>query len=91
MLEEVLVQGMRNLQTADEWSAETSSPQFGSLASWLWKKLTYDLRLSLCHLDGEEVIVVLLGLLAKDVLSEKRLGYLLEIVERAMWHRVEPI
>ena len=49
---------MRNLQLADEASAETSSPQLGTLVSWLWKKLMCDLRLSLCLLNGEEMMAV---------------------------------
>jgi len=51
----------------------------------------YDLRLWPCHLDEDEMVVVLLGLLAGDVLSEECLGYLLEIMERARQRRVEPI
>jgi len=43
------------------------------------------------YLDGEEMVVVLLGRLAGGVLSKKRLGYLLEIVQRAKRQRVEPI
>jgi len=43
-------------------SAETSSPQLGTFASWLWMKLMYDLRLvALSHLDEEEVMVVFLA------------------------------
>ena len=38
---------------------------------------------TLPHLDGEEVIVILIGLLARDVLSEERFGYLFKVVERA--------
>ena len=43
-----------------------------------------DVRLevvTLPHLDGVEMIVVLLGLLARDVLSEERFDYLLEITK----------
>jgi len=36
-------------------------------------------------------MVVFLDLLAGSVLSEKRLGYLLELVERARLHRVKSI
>ena len=43
------------------------------------------------HLNGEEMMVVILTLLAGGVLSEEHLGYLLEIVERVRWQKVEPI
>ena len=36
----------------------------------------------LLHFDGEKVVVVFLGLPATVVLSEKRFGYLIEVVER---------
>ena len=43
------------------------------------------------HLYGEEMIIVLLGFLARGILSEERLGYLHKIVERVRRQRVEPI
>ena len=38
------------------------------------------------HLDGEEVMIVSLGFLAKGVLYEKGLCDFREVVERARWH-----
>jgi len=43
------------------------------------------------HLDGEEVMIVLLGLQARGVLSEERFGYLIEIAKRMGRLRVAPI
>jgi len=37
---------------------------------------------ALSHFDIEKVVVVLLGLLMRDILSEKRFSYLFEVVER---------
>jgi len=34
------------------------------------------------HLDGEEVVAILLGLLTRGVLSEERFNYLLEVVKK---------
>ena len=38
--------------------------------------------ITLPHPDGEEVMVVLLGLPARGILGEERFGYLFEVVER---------
>jgi len=62
----------------------------GTLASWLWKKLMYDLIVALHHLDGE-VMVVPLILPARGVLSEECFSYLLKVVEGARWQRTESI
>ena len=43
------------------------------------------------HLDGEEVVAILLGLLARGVLSEECFGYLLGVAERVERQRVELI
>jgi len=40
-------------------------------------------NVTLLHLDGEEVVAIPLGFLARSVLSEERFNYLLEVVERA--------
>jgi len=70
-------------------SAETSSPQLGTLTL---KVADVGLEvITLSHLDGEEVMVVLLGLSARGVLSEERFCYHLKILERAGSQRVEPI
>ena len=35
------------------------------------------------HLDGQEVMAILLGLLARDVMGKEHFGYLFEVIERA--------
>ena len=53
-----------------------------------------DIRLEaviLPHLDGEEVMAVFLGILARGILSEERFDYLLEVTERVGRPRVELI
>jgi len=47
--------------------------------------------ITLPHFNGEEVLIVLLGLTARSVLSEERFSYLLEVVEGMWRQRVEPI
>jgi len=65
--------------------------------SWiLWQAVleVADVRLeavTLPYLDREEVVVVLLSLPARSILSDERLGYLLEVLERMWWQRVELI
>jgi len=43
------------------------------------------------HLDGEEVMAIFLGLLARGVLGKKRFCHLCKVVERVWRLRVEPI
>ena len=53
-----------------------------------------DVRLedvAMSHINGEEMLVILLGFTAGDVLGEKYLSYLLEIVERMRQQRIKPI
>jgi len=51
-----------------------------TLMSWFWKKI-YDLRLSLCLIVTEEMVVILLSLLAGGTLGEGCLGHLSEVIE----------
>jgi len=46
---------------------------------------------AMSYLDGEKVVVVPLDLPTRDILSEKRFDYLLEVVERMWWQGVEQI
>jgi len=46
---------------------------------------------ALSHFDGEEVILILLGLPTGGILGEKHLDYLLEIVKRMRRQRIKPI
>ena len=43
------------------------------------------------HLDGEEVVIVLLELLAQGVLREEQLGEILEVVDQLWRKRVKLI
>jgi len=72
-------------------SAETphAVENFGQLA-FLVTNVRLDV-VTLSHFDDEKVVVVLLGLMARDVLSEEHIGYLLEVVERMWQQGVEPI
>ena len=81
---------MSDLQPADECECRylfTIVRDFGKLAL---KEVDVGFdTASLPHLDGEEVIVIL-GLLARGVLGEKRLSHLRKVVE-SMAVGVEPI
>ena len=66
MLDEVLVQGVRNLQPVDERESRDIVIAVRDLDELALEE--EDVRLehvTLPHLDGEEVIVVLLGLLVR--------------------------
>ena len=83
MLEEVLVQGVRTLQPADEHKYRdvlTAVGDFGELA--LEEDVKFEV-VALPHLNEEEVTAVLLGLPAGGILSEECFSDLLEAVERA--------
>ena len=77
--------GVKNLQPTDEYECRDifiSVRNFGHLAL---EVANVGLgAVTLPHFDREEVIVVLLGLLAGGILSEEHLIYLLEVAER-MW------
>ena len=74
---------MRDLQSAVEFDCRyifIAVEKFGKLTM---KVADVGLEaIIMPHLNGEEVMVILLGLLAGEVLSEEHLGYLLEVAER---------
>ena len=88
----MLVQGVRNLQSVNECECRdilTTVENFGQLAL---EETDVGLEtVTLPHFVTEKVVVLLLGLLARDVLSEEHFGYLLKVVERMRRQRVEPI
>lgn len=90
MLQWMLVQGVRNMQPADEYECRdilTAIRNFGRLAL----EVT-DVRVEtvlLPHFDGEEV-VVLLGFPVRGALGE-HIGYLLEVVESMLRQGVKSI
>jgi len=44
--------------------------------------------ITLPHFDGEEVVVILLGLLEGSVMGKKCLGYLLKTVHQTQWQGI---
>ena len=74
---------MRDPQSADERGCRyifTTVENFGKLASEV-ADVGVEV-VALPHFDREEVVVVLLGLLAGGPLSDERFSYLLEVVKR---------
>ena len=80
-----------NQQSADEHECRYIFTAVRNLNKPALKVVDVVEVVTLPYLDGEDMVVVFLGLPAEDVLSEECLGCLLEIVER-MWRQgVEPI
>ena len=83
MIEEVLVQGVRNLQPAGERECRDVLTAVGDLDQLALEVTDVGFEVvALPHLDGEKMVVVLLDPLMRGVLSEERFDYLLEVVER---------
>ena len=80
------------MQLADEHECRYIFPAVGNLGELLLEVADVGLEtVTLPHFDGEEVVVVLLGLSVGGILSEERLNYLHEVAKR-MWRQgVEPI
>ena len=88
MLQEILVQRVRNLQPANESERRNIFTAVGHLG-----KLILEVRFETIirsHLESG-VVVVFLSLSVGGVLGEKCLSYLLKIVERMCRQRVKPI
>ena len=80
MIEDVLVQGVRNLQVTDEHECRNVLTAVGDFDELALKEADVGLEdITLPHLNGEEMMDIFLGLLVRGILSEKHLGYLLEI------------
>ena len=83
---------MRDRQFADERKCRYIFTTVGNLNELVLKVTDVGLEVvTQPHFDGEEVVVILLGLPVEDVLGEKRLGYLLETIERTRWQGVKLI
>ena len=83
---------MRNLQPADERKSRDIFTAVRDLGKLALEEANVRLEaVTLPHFDGEEMMVVLLSLLARGILSEKRFAYLLKVAERVRRQRVEPI
>ena len=74
---------MRDLQYADERECSYIFNAVGNLDELVLEVANVELEvIILSHFDGEEVVVILLNLLAGGVLGEECLSYLLETLER---------
>ena len=83
---------MRYLQPVDECECRDILTVVGNLGQLPLEVADVGLEvIALPHFDSEKVVVISLGLLAKGVLGEINFGYLLEVVERMVQQRVEPI
>ena len=81
VLQEMLVQGMSNLQPADACESGNFLSTLGDFELIL-KEIEVRLEsVSLHHFDKEEVVVVPLNLLTEGVISEERFNHLSEVVE----------
>ena len=72
VLQEAFVQGVSNLQPTDECERRDLFTAIRDFDKWALKEV--DVRfeaVSLPHLDREEMMVILLGLLARGVLCKK--------------------
>jgi len=92
VLQDMFVQGVRNLQPADECECRDVLTAIGDLGLFALKvaNVGFDV-VALPHLNSENVVVVLFSLLARCVLGEERLGHLVEVAVRMWRQRVEPI
>jgi len=84
VLQEAFVQGVSNLQPTDECERRDLFTAIRDFDMWDLKEVDVELEdVSLPYLDGEEVMAILLVLLARGILGEECLGHLHEIVRRA--------
>jgi len=92
VLQEVLVQRVGDLQPANECECRdilTIVMYFGQL---ILEEANVHLETDgWSHMDGEEVVLLLLELPSEGVLGEEQLGKTLEIMDRAWRKRVKPI
>ena len=74
---------MRYLQSTDEYKCRYILTTVGGLGKLTLEVADVGLEtVTMPHLDGEEMMVVLLGFSAGGVLYEKCFGYLLDVTER---------
>jgi len=77
---------VRNLQPANERECRDVLTAVKDFDEFALEETDVRIKVvTLPHLNGKEVMVVLLDPLARDVLSEEHFGDLLEVVERASW------
>ena len=92
MLQKVFVQGVRDLQPADEHDCGDVLITVEDLGQLALKVANIRFKdVALPHVDGEKVVVVLLSLPARCVLGKKHFGHLLKVVERMRRQKVELI
>jgi len=92
VLQQVLVHGVRDMQIIDECECKCILTAVGNLGKLALKVVDIGLEVVIMpHLDGEEVMVVLIGFSAGGVLGEKCLNHFLKIAERMRQQGVEPV
>ena len=92
MLQPVFILRVKTPQLTDERECRKIFTAVGNLGELVLEEA--DVRLesvALSYFDGDEVVVIILGLPTGGVLGDECLCYLLEIVERTRWQRVKPI
>ena len=83
VLQKMFVQGVRDLQLTDERECRDVHTIVGDLDQLTLEESDVGFgAITLPHLDGEEVMVILLGLPVRCVLGEECFGYFFEVAER---------
>jgi len=86
MLQEVFLQRVSDLQSANKRERRYFLTILETVVSWFWKKIDVGFEaISWPHFDGEEVVATPLDFLASSILCEEGLSDLCEVVERAGW------
>ena len=88
----MIVQGLRDLQPADERECRDVLIAIGDHGQLALKVANVRFKVvTLSYLDSEKVAVVSLSLPAKCVLGKEHFRHLIESVERMQRSRIEPI
>ena len=83
VLQEVFIQGLSNLQAADECENNDLFTAIRDFSKLTLKEVDVGFEIIfLPHLDGEKVMVILLGILARCVLGKKHFDHLCKVAER---------
>ena len=92
MIHQVLVEGMVGLQSSNECGCSDIITTVINQYHLALKITDVPLKgLSLLHLDGEEVVVIILKLISRDILVEEGVDDLFKTPERPRWEEVEPV
>ena len=78
----MLVHRVRELQFANEHERRNIFTAVGNFDKLALEVTDVGFKtVTLPHFDGEEMVIILLGLPTRGILSEECLGYLLEVME----------